>query len=83
MVIEYGARYSVMRPYYAPWGNQSFFDPAAWNPANAPTIDPTTGVATGGNLYNGVVIPGNAFPKFGTGTRACRHSGESASILHG
>ncbi|MGA9720237.1 MAG: carboxypeptidase regulatory-like domain-containing protein [Acidobacteriaceae bacterium] len=67
MVIEAGARYSVMRPYYALWGNQSFFDPAAWNPANAPVIDPVSGVATGGNLYNGVVIPGTHFPSSAQG----------------
>ena len=67
MVIEAGARYSVMRPYYALWGNQSFFDPAAWNPANAPVIDPVSGVAIGGNLYNGVVIPGTHFPSSAQG----------------
>jgi hypothetical protein len=67
MVIEYGVRYSVMRPYYAPWGNQSFFDPAAWNQADAPVIDPTTGTASGGNLYNGVVIPGTHFPSSAQG----------------
>ena len=67
MVIEYGARYSIMRPYYAPWGNQSFFDPAAWNPADAPLVNPTTGAAIGGNLYNGVVIPGTHFPSAAQG----------------
>jgi hypothetical protein len=67
LVIEYGARYSIMRPYYAPWGNQSVFDPAAWNPADAPVIDPTTGVAIGGNLYNGIVIPGTHFPSSANG----------------
>ena len=67
LVIEYGARYSIMRPYYAPWGNQSFFDPAAWNPADAPVIDPVSGIAIGGNLYNGVVIPGTHFPSAARG----------------
>jgi len=67
LVIEYGARYTVMRPYYAPWGDQSFFDPAAWNPADAPVVDPVTGAAIGGNLYNGVVIPGTHFPSSAQG----------------
>jgi hypothetical protein len=67
LLVEYGARYSVMRPYYALWGNQSFFDPAAWNPANAPEIDPSSGLAIGGNLYNGVVIPGSHFPSSANG----------------
>jgi hypothetical protein len=61
LVIEYGARYSVMRPYYTLWGNQSFFDPTKWNPANAPTVNPVTGTISGGNPYNGVVIPGSHF----------------------
>ncbi len=67
LLVEYGARYSVMRPYYALWGNQSFFDPAAWNPANAPVIDPSSGLSIGGNLYNGVVIPGSHFPSSANG----------------
>ncbi len=67
LVIEAGARYSVMRPYYALWGNQSFFDPTAWNPADAPVVDPKTGAAIGGNLYNGVVIPGSHFPSSARG----------------
>jgi hypothetical protein len=67
MVIEYGARYSVMRPYSTLWGNQSFFDPAAWNPAQAPIVDPTTGTISGGNQYNGVVIPGSHFPSAAQG----------------
>jgi hypothetical protein len=67
LVIELGARYSVMRPYYTLWGNQSFFDPAKWDPAQAPVVNTTNGTIIGGNQYNGVVIPGSHFPSTANG----------------
>ena len=62
LVIEAGIRYSVMMPYHALWGNQAFFSPKDYNPAIAPTVNPTTGFLTGGDPLNGVVIPGTGFP---------------------
>ena len=62
LVLEYGLRYIVNTPYYAIWGNQSFFNPAYYNPADAPTVNPNTGFITGGTALNGVVIPGSHFP---------------------
>jgi hypothetical protein len=76
MVLEYGVRYSVIQPYYALWGNQSVFDPKSYNPADAPTVNPTTGYTTGGDPYNGVVIPGSGFPSSAQGH-------VPASILNG
>ncbi len=67
LVLQFGVRYTVNTPYYAIWGNQSFFDPAFYNPANAPTVDPTTGFVTGGVPLNGVVIPGSGFPSAAKG----------------
>ncbi len=67
LVIEAGARYSLYNPYYAKWGNQSVFSPASYNPANAVRVDPTTDVVTGGDRYNGVVIPGSGFPSSAQG----------------
>ena len=67
LVIEAGARYSLYNPYYAKWGNQSVFNPAIYNPANAVTVDPATDVVTGGDRYNGVVIPGSGFPSSAKG----------------
>jgi hypothetical protein len=67
LVLEYGARYSVNTPYYAIWGNQSFFNPTYYNSAAAPHVDPTTGFITGGTQLNGVVIPGNGFPSVAQG----------------
>lgn len=67
LVIEAGIRYSVMTPYYAVWGNQSVFNPGNYNPANAVTVDPQTDIVTGGDRYNGVVIPGSGFPSSANG----------------
>jgi hypothetical protein len=77
--INYGIRQTITVPYKALWGNQIFFDPALYNPATAPKINPTTGnVITGtGNVYDGMVIPGNAWPSDACGhgvTQACGSS---------
>jgi hypothetical protein len=63
--LDYGFRLTSTAPYYPLWGNSDYFDPASYNPAAAPTINPTTGNVTlgTGNPYNGMVIPGiSKFP---------------------
>ncbi len=67
LVIEAGLRYSYYNPYYAKWGNQSVFNPGSYNPALAVTVNPKTDVVTGGDQYNGVVIPGSSFPSSAQG----------------
>ncbi|HTJ30614.1 MAG TPA: carboxypeptidase regulatory-like domain-containing protein [Acidobacteriaceae bacterium] len=62
LLIEAGARYSIFQPYYALWRNQSMFNPTYYDASQAPTVDPTTGTETGGNIYDGIVIPGSGFP---------------------
>ena len=62
LVLEYGLRYDIMTPYHALWGNQAFFSPRNYDPALAPVVNPITGFLTGGDPYNGVVIPGTGFP---------------------
>ena len=62
LVLEYGIRYDIMQSYHALWGNQAFFNPANYNPALAPAVNPANGFLTGGDAYNGVVIPGSGFP---------------------
>jgi predicted heme/steroid binding protein len=66
LTVTYGLRYTVIVPYHALWGNMIVFDPAFYDPSQAVTIDPTTGLITGSptiaQLYNGMVIPGSAFP---------------------
>ena len=67
LVLEYGLRYSVMMPYHALWGNQAFFSEKDYNPALAPSVNPSTGFITGGDPLNGVVIPGSGFPSSAQG----------------
>ena len=86
-VIEYGVRYSIDQPYYALWRNQSMFDPAFYNPATAPTVNPTTGVETAANInseYDGMVIPGGGFPGSANGhVPAAILSGAYNGLFHG
>jgi Carboxypeptidase regulatory-like domain len=67
LVLEYGVRYSVMMPYHSLWGNEAFFNPRNYDPTLAPIVDPSTGFLTGGDAYNGVVIPGSGFPSAAKG----------------
>ncbi len=63
--LDYGIRVTSTVPYYSLWGNSDFFDPASYNAASAPQINPTTGNVTlgTGNPYNGMVNPGiSKFP---------------------
>jgi hypothetical protein len=63
--LDYGIRITSTVPYYSLWGNSDFFDPASYNSASAPQINPTTGNVTlgTGNPYNGMVNPGiSKFP---------------------
>ena len=84
LVIEYGARYSIFQPYYALWGNQSMFNANNYDPAAAPTVDPTTGTESGGNPYDGVVIPGSGFPSAAKGhVPAAVLSGQYNGLFHG
>jgi hypothetical protein len=71
LTINYGARYTVIVPYHAEWGNMIVFDPRFYNPAQAVTVDPKTGLITGSptidQRYNGMVIPGSGFPSSANG----------------
>jgi hypothetical protein len=71
LTVNFGLRYSVIVPYHAIWANMIVFDPSAYDPANAVTVDPTTGLITGSptvaQLYNGMVIPGSGFPSSANG----------------
>jgi len=71
LTLTFGARYTVIVPYHALWGNMIVFDPRFYNPSNAVTVDPTTGLITGtptiAQLYNGMVIPGSSFPSSANG----------------
>jgi predicted heme/steroid binding protein len=68
--VDYGIRYSVIVPYSALWRNMAVFDPGFYDPSKAVKIDPKTGnivPGAGGDPYNGLVIPGSAFPSSAKG----------------
>jgi hypothetical protein len=71
LTLTYGARYTVIVPYHAEWGNMILFDPRFYDPTKAVTIDPKTGLITGSptidQRYNGMVIPGSGFPSSANG----------------
>ncbi|HLH19709.1 MAG TPA: carboxypeptidase-like regulatory domain-containing protein [Bryobacteraceae bacterium] len=70
LTITYGVRYTIMFPIQALWRNMSVFDPSLYDPSKAPTVDPTNGHLTlgpGADRYDGMVIPGSAWPSSAKG----------------
>jgi len=65
LTVTPGLRYTVIVPYHTWWGNQAVFDPQFYDPSQAVTLDPNTGLIIGTptlqQLYNGMVIPGHGF----------------------
>lgn len=61
LTIEGGVRYALWPPWYSLTNNIANFDPRFYDPARAATIDPSTGRLTGGDRYNGIVLPGSGF----------------------
>lgn len=87
LTLTYGARYSVIVPYHAVWGNMIVFDPTFYDPNNAVTVDPATGLITGtptiAQLFNGMVIPGSSFPSSASGRVPEATSGLYDGLFHG
>jgi carboxypeptidase family protein/TonB-dependent receptor-like protein len=83
--IDYGLRYSVIIPYNATWRNMAVFDPTFYNPAKAVSVDRTTGFVTanGGDLYNGMVIPGSGFPDSAKGRTNLPDPSQFAYLFRG
>jgi len=67
--LELGFRETIITPYHALWGNYDVFDARYYDPAKAVAINSSTGtiVPNSGNIYNGMVIPGDGFPDVGKG----------------
>ena len=65
LTLNYGVRYTIIVPYKALWSNMIAFDPTFYDPSKAVGIDPKTGAVIMGpnsDRYNGMVIPGTAWP---------------------
>lgn len=67
--LELGVRETILQPYYALWGNYNVFDSRFYDPSKAVAINPKTGtiIPGSGDIYNGMVIPGDGFPSSGNG----------------
>ena len=61
LTIEGGVRWAYWPPFYSTTNNIANFETQFYNRANAAIIDPATGRITGGNRYNGIVLPGTGF----------------------
>jgi hypothetical protein len=61
LTIEGGIRWAFWPPWRSLTNNIANFEPQFYNPANVGVIDPKTGQITGGDRYNGIVLPGSGF----------------------
>jgi hypothetical protein len=65
LTVEGGLRYVIWPPWYSTTNNVANFDPRFYDPARAATINPANGRLTGGDRYNGIVLPGDGFKSEG------------------
>ncbi|MEK7404037.1 MAG: carboxypeptidase-like regulatory domain-containing protein [Acidobacteriota bacterium] len=62
LTVEYGTRYSIWPPYYHAYNSIAAWHPKYYDPAKAPQMNPNGTIVPGtGDLYNGVVLPGDGF----------------------
>jgi hypothetical protein len=84
--VEYGVRFSRIQPYYSLWRNMLVFDPASYNPANAPQLNPANGFAINPTLqqqYNGMIIPGSGWTDAAKGRVPIATTGEFDFLFKG
>jgi hypothetical protein len=69
LTISGGLRWDYFPPYKSRWCNFATFNPLFYSrqPGVQQTVDPTTGLVTGGNPFNGVAVPCNELPASGEG----------------
>lgn len=82
--LELGFRGTWMNGYYKSlWGNIAVFRPDKYNQANAAVLDRASGNVLSGDRFNGVQIPGSAFPDAGKGRVPAIDSGNFNRLLDG
>ncbi|MEP7361845.1 MAG: carboxypeptidase regulatory-like domain-containing protein [Acidobacteriota bacterium] len=83
--VEFGARYSLIQPFYSLWRNMSVFDPSIYDAAKAVKVDPITGnpLAGAGDTYNGILIPGDGWTDAAKGRVPLADSGELNRLFRG
>jgi carboxypeptidase family protein len=65
LTIQGGLRWDYFPPYHSRWCNFSSFDAQLYSrtPGVQQTVDPVTGLVTGGNPYNGIGVPCTQLPR--------------------
>ena len=82
LTVEYGVRHSIWPPWHSRWGSLAEFLPAFYDPAKAPTVDPKGGFITGGDPYDGIVLPGCGVPSAEGNRFPVLHTGEFDRLYH-
>jgi hypothetical protein len=59
LTVELGLRYSLWEPWGTTNRAMASFNPAFYNPAVAALVDRAGGFITGGDRFNGIVLPGD------------------------
>jgi hypothetical protein len=82
--LEIGFRGTSTSGYYKSlWGNVAVFHPALYDPSKAAILDRASGNVLGGERFNGVYIPGAAWPDAGRGRVPAIDSGQFDYLLRG
>jgi len=61
LTIEGGVRWAIWPPWHSQTNNIANFEAQFYDKTNAAIVNRTTGLITGGNRYNGIVLPGTGF----------------------
>jgi hypothetical protein len=61
LTVEGGIRWAFWPPWYSTTNNIANFDPRFYNPSRAAVVNAATGRLTGGDRFNGIVLPGDGF----------------------
>jgi hypothetical protein len=80
--IEFGLRWSLWPPWHSKWGNLAEFLPQFYNPQDAPVVNPKSGYIVSGNLYDGIVFPGNGVPSAEGNRIPVLDSGQFRALYH-
>lgn len=82
LTIEYGVRHSIWPPWHSRWGSLAEFLPQFYDPSKAAILDARGGFITGGDQYNGIVLPGCGVPKAEANRFPVLHTGEFNRLYH-
>jgi len=83
VTVEYGVRYQLWPRWYSLWNNIASFEPDYYDPANRAVVDPKGGYILSGDRYNGVVLPGDGWPKAAIGRVDAASNPEFDRLFHG